>query len=111
MLGSSSAFGDLAELWLTELESRDISEGTKENCRDDLRVHVRPFFDDDTLGEITTGWIENFLKQQAAARTPGRRMRGRDLCRTAWQAARRAGDASSIMLTTCPSPRDADFVE
>lgn len=110
MLGSSSVFGDLAELWLTELESRDISEGTKENYRDDLRVHVRPFFDDYTLGEITTGWIENFLKQQAAARTRWP-YEERDRCRPAWQAARRAGDASSIMLTTCPSPRDADFVE
>lgn len=64
VLGLSSAFGDLAELWLTELEGRDISEGTKENYRDDLRIHVRPFFEGYTLGEITTGRIETFLKQQ-----------------------------------------------
>lgn len=61
-----SPFGDLAELWLTELEGRDISEGTKDNYRDDLRVHVRPYFEGYALGEITTGRVEIFLKQQAA---------------------------------------------
>lgn len=65
-LSLRSPFGDLAELWLVELESRDISEGTKDNYRDDLRVHVRPFFEGYSLGEITTGRVEAFLKEQAA---------------------------------------------
>lgn len=66
VVGLSSPFSDLAELWLIELDGRDISEGTKENYRDDLRLHVRPFFEGYTLGEITTGRVEVFLKQQAA---------------------------------------------
>lgn len=66
LLSLSSPFGDLAELWLADLELRDISAGTKENYRDDLRVHVRPFFENYTLGEITTGRVEFFLKSQAA---------------------------------------------
>lgn len=65
-LSPRSPFGDLAELWLTDLAGRDISEGTKDNYRDDLRLHVRPFFEGYTLGEITTGRVETFLKQQAA---------------------------------------------
>jgi integrase len=63
-LGVSSPFGDLCDLWLADLERRDISEGTKENYRDDLRVHVLPFFAAYTLGEITTGRVEVFLNQQ-----------------------------------------------
>lgn len=59
---SGPGYGDL---WLVELEGRAISEeGTKENYRDDLRVHVRPFFENDTLGEV--GRVEAFLKQQRA---------------------------------------------
>jgi len=30
-------------------------ENTKDNYRDDLRLHVRPFSEHFTLGEITTG--------------------------------------------------------
>ena len=45
VLSLRSPFGDLAELWLGDLDGRDISEGTKENYRDDLRIHVRPFFE------------------------------------------------------------------
>jgi integrase len=66
LLNLSSHFTDLAELWLAELELREISEGTKENYRDDLRVHVGPYFENFTLGEITTGRVEAFLKSQAA---------------------------------------------
>lgn len=66
VLGPSSSFSQLCDLWLADLELRDISEGTKENYRDDLRLHVGPFFDGYTLGEITTGRVEWFLKQQAA---------------------------------------------
>jgi integrase len=66
VLNLSSPFTDLAELWLADLELRHISEGTKENYRDDLRVHVRPYFEHYALGEITTGRVETFLKAQAA---------------------------------------------
>lgn len=43
---------------------RELSEGTKKNYRDDVRVHVRPLFDHYTLGEITTGRVEAFLKAE-----------------------------------------------
>ncbi|RYV50229.1 tyrosine-type recombinase/integrase [Pengzhenrongella frigida] len=66
LLRLSSPFAELAELWLEDLRTRDISEGTKENYRDDLRLHVRPFFASYTLGELTTGRVEVFLKQELA---------------------------------------------
>ncbi|HEY8720762.1 site-specific integrase [Pengzhenrongella sp.] len=66
LLSLSSPFSDLAELWLDDLTSRDISEGTKENYRDDLRLHVRPFFAGYLLGELTTGRVEVFLRQELA---------------------------------------------
>jgi len=66
LLTVASPFGDLCELWLTDLELRDISEGTKENYRDDLRLHARPALEQYTLGEITTGRVEWFLRQEAA---------------------------------------------
>lgn len=65
VLGVSNSFDELCELWLAELELRDISEGTKENYRDDLRLHLRPAFENYTLGEITTGRVEWFLKNEA----------------------------------------------
>ncbi|QTE28630.1 tyrosine-type recombinase/integrase [Pengzhenrongella sicca] len=66
LLSLSSPFGDLAQLWLEDLEVRDISEGTKENYRDDLRLHVLPFFASYTLGELSTGRVEVFLKSELA---------------------------------------------
>lgn len=66
LLAVSSPFPDLANLWLQELAGRDIANNTKENYRDDLRVHVMPFFENYTLGEITTGRVETFLQQQYA---------------------------------------------
>lgn len=66
MLTLASPFGDLVELWLADLEVRDLTEGTRENYRDDLRLHVMPTFRAYTLGEITTGRVEWFLKQEAA---------------------------------------------
>jgi len=65
VLSRHSPFGDLAELWLSDLEGREISEGTKENYRDDLRIHVRPFFESYTLSEITTGRPRRDLPQAA----------------------------------------------
>lgn len=66
LLTLSSPFADLAELWLRDLEARDLAANTKKNYRDDLRVHVRPFFAHYTLGEITTGRVDAFLKAEAA---------------------------------------------
>jgi integrase len=66
LLSMTSPFPDLANLWLKELSGRDIANNTKENYRDDLRVHVMPFFENYTLGEITTGRVETFLQQQYA---------------------------------------------
>ena len=66
MLSLSSPFGDLAQLWLDDLEVRDISEGTKDNYRDDLRLHVLPFFASYSLGELSTGRVEVFLKAELA---------------------------------------------
>lgn len=59
----ASPFTDLLELWLADLELRDLTEGTRENYRDDLRVHVTPVFEHYSLGEITTGRVEWFLKR------------------------------------------------
>lgn len=66
MLGLTSPFADLAELWLADLEHRETSEGTKTNYRDDVRVDVQPFFDHYTLGETTTGRVETFLNAERA---------------------------------------------
>jgi hypothetical protein len=43
VLSLASPFGDLAGLRLADLALMDIAENTKDNYRDDLRVHVRPF--------------------------------------------------------------------
>ena len=69
----ASPFPDLADLWLADLELRDISEGTKDNYRDDLRLHVQPFFENYTLGEISTGRVEHFLIQRRSPMTSARR--------------------------------------
>lgn len=64
-LSLSSPFGDLVELWLADLEMRDLADGTKESYRDQVRLHVLPAFEHFTLGEVTTGRVEWFLKSQA----------------------------------------------
>lgn len=66
LLDLTSSFRDLAELWLEDLALQKLSEGTKENYRDDLRLHVLPQFEHFTLGEITTGRVEWFLRSEAA---------------------------------------------
>jgi integrase len=66
-LSLASSFGDLVALWLADLELRELADGTKESYRDQVRLHVRPAFEHFTLGEITTGRVESFLKSQAAA--------------------------------------------
>jgi integrase len=51
---------------VADLELRDLADGTKESYRDQVRLHVLPAFEHFTLGEITTGRVEWFLKAQAA---------------------------------------------
>jgi integrase len=65
VLRPTSSFGDLAELWLADLELRDLAGNTKENYRTCLRLHVRPAFEHYTLAEVTTGRVEWFLAKQA----------------------------------------------
>ncbi|WP_418001319.1 hypothetical protein [Microbacterium psychrotolerans] len=67
LLDLSSSFRDLADLWLEDLELRELSDGTKKNYRDDLRLRVRPQFEHFSLGEITTGRVEWFLRSESAA--------------------------------------------
>jgi len=66
VLALTNSFTDLVAMWLADLERQDLVEGTKENYRDDLRLHVTPAFAHFTLGEITTGRVEWFLKSEAA---------------------------------------------
>jgi integrase len=66
VLRPDSSFAELADLWLADLELRDIAEGTKDGYRDQLRLHVRPALEHYTLAEITTGRVEWFLKSQSA---------------------------------------------
>ncbi len=65
MLRPTSSFADLADLWLADLELRDLAGNTKENYRTCLRLHVRPAFEHYTLAEVTTGRVEWFLAKQA----------------------------------------------
>ncbi len=65
VLRPTSSFADLADLWLSDLELRDLAGNTKENYRTCLRLHVRPAFEHYTLAEVTTGRVEWFLAKQA----------------------------------------------
>jgi integrase len=65
VLRPTSSFADLADLWLADLELRDLAGNTKENYRTCLRLHVRPAFEHYTLTEVTTGRVEWFLARQA----------------------------------------------
>jgi hypothetical protein len=64
-LRPSSSFADLADLWLADLDLRDLAGNTKENYRSCLRIHVRPAFEHYVLAEVTTGRVEWFLAKQA----------------------------------------------
>lgn len=65
-LSVASPFPDLVALWLAEVDARDLAEGTKESYRDQVRLQILPAFEHFTLGEITTGRVEWFLRAQAA---------------------------------------------
>ena len=64
-LRPTSSFAVLADLWLADLELRDLAGNTKENYRTCLRLHVRPAFEHYALAELTTGRVEWFLAKQA----------------------------------------------
>lgn len=66
VLTPQSSFADLAAVWLADLDIQRLAEGTKQNYRDQVRLHVLPAFEHYTLAEITTGRVEWFLKSQAA---------------------------------------------
>ncbi|HJQ07288.1 MAG TPA: tyrosine-type recombinase/integrase [Nocardioides sp.] len=65
-LTAASRFGELVALWTADLERRELRHGTRENYLDTLRLHVQPAFEHFTLGEITTGRVEWFLKAEGA---------------------------------------------
>ena len=54
----------LADLWLADLDMRDLAEATRESYQGCLRLHVRPAFEHYTLAEVTTGRVEWFLNNQ-----------------------------------------------
>lgn len=64
-LRPTSSFADLADLWLADLDLRDLAANTKENYRTSLRLHVRPAFEHYALAEVTTGRVEWSLTKQA----------------------------------------------
>lgn len=66
VLRPDSAFNDLADLWLEDLEIQDLAHRTREAYQDRLRLHVRPAMEPYALGEITTGRVERFLKSELA---------------------------------------------
>lgn len=78
VLSLASPFGDLVALWLKELELRGLAERTKDSYRDQVRLHVLPAFEHYTLGEISTGRVEWFLKSQAAM-SPSRARQSRTM--------------------------------
>lgn len=65
VLQPTSSFADLADLWLADLDVRELADNTKDGYRTCLRLHVRPAFEHYTLVEVTTGRIEWFLANQA----------------------------------------------
>ncbi len=75
MLRPSSPFTALTQLWLADLDRRDLTETTKHGYRDHIHLHVGPDLEHFTLGEITTGRVEWFLKSDGRldlqARGPG----------------------------------------
>lgn len=66
VLTAQSSFAVLVKVWLADLDIQQLAEGTKQNYRDQVRLHVLPAFEHYALAEITTGRVEWFLKSQAA---------------------------------------------
>jgi integrase len=66
VLTPQSTFADLIAVWLTDLDLQPLAVGTKQNYRDQVRLHVLPAFEHYMLAEITTGRVDWYLKSQAA---------------------------------------------
>ncbi len=115
LLHSSSRFTELAALWLDDLKTQDLAEGTKTNYRDILRFHVLPAFENFLLREITTSRVEWFLRTESNV-SYSRAMHGRQLLNLLFKFAMR-GDAMSVnpvdatsrlrKLTRIPEPLSA----
>lgn len=105
LLRLSSPFGDLCELWLQDLEGQDLSEGTKENYRDDLRLHVRPVFESYQLGEISTGRVEWFLKTERAVSYSRAPVHSRCVCCSGRSGNSRCSPAGMRWLSATPRLR------
>ncbi len=56
-LTPQSGFGDLVEAWLTQLDAQQLAENTKQNYRDQVRLHVLPAFEHFSLAEGTSARI------------------------------------------------------
>ncbi|GAB2564280.1 tyrosine-type recombinase/integrase [Leucobacter ruminantium] len=63
-LDHASSFTDLLALWQADLELQDLGEGTRDSYNKIVRLYLRPVFENYTLGEITTGRVEWFIKSE-----------------------------------------------
>ncbi len=70
VLTPKSTFADLAEVWLADLAIQRLAEGTKQNYRDQVLLHVLPAFEHYTLAEITAGRVEWFLGVRSLRSAP-----------------------------------------
>jgi integrase len=111
VLRPTSSFADLADLWLADLELRDLAGNTKENYRTCLRLHVRPAFEHYTLTEVTTGRVEWFLARQATV-SPSQAKQTRTLLNMLFAhalrhdaIARNPVEGTSQLRRTKPTPR------
>jgi integrase len=70
-LSASSSFRDLAVAWQEDmLMNADLSDGTKETYKRELRTLVMPTFEHLALREISVGRVERFLRVQRAKSYP-----------------------------------------
>ncbi|WP_375405899.1 tyrosine-type recombinase/integrase [uncultured Amnibacterium sp.] len=66
-LHADSSFASLGEAWLADVRIRpDLSDGTRDRYERSLESLVLPTFGELRLREISTGRVDQFLKQQAA---------------------------------------------
>lgn len=70
LLSLASPFGDLAALWLADLEVRDVVEGTKRGYRDTLRLHVRPALEHYTPARSPPAGLSGSSRQKERSPTP-----------------------------------------
>lgn len=63
LLSHASSFTELVLLWTEDMQRLDLAEGTKRNYLETLK-YVEETFAYYTLGEITTGRVERFLRDE-----------------------------------------------